>query len=121
LVDGEVGLDRFWAGTALKHSPSNPCFDWAELTEYQSWLRRDGIYANNDEEQEQLSTIFGEWDFSITMLWGDEPILIAEGVGSIQYDADDDCNIVTLCTQNDVEARIAILDDAVYLELYKEQ
>jgi hypothetical protein len=121
LVDGEVGLDRFWAGTALKHSPLNPCFDWVELTEYQSWLRRDGIYANSNEEQERLKNIFGEWDFSITILWGDEPILIAEGIRSIQHDADDDCNIVTLCTQNDVEARIAILDDAVYLELYKEQ
>lgn len=115
--------EHFSAGTSFRHSPVSACFDWPELTKYQSWLLlmgKDDIWDWEEEDEEvrkRLMRIFGEWDFSITIFLGDEPLLIADGVRSVQYDDYEECYSVDFCSRSDFGAKMAIYYDTLYLEL----
>ena len=120
LFDDADGTGTLEAGITFHHSPSDPLFDWTELTRFQLLLAEDGMNWETEEEETRLEHIFRELDFCITMFCGEHPVLVTEGLKSIQYDGDEDYIFLNLRSCNDVEAKIAISEEEFHLVIYKE-
>jgi hypothetical protein len=107
----------------LKHSPYAPLFNWKELSKYQSSNCRAFFDHDVNEEREfrnrklqRLTALFQHEDFSSTILWRDEPVLVAGGVDRIYYDEDNQL-CVALQTKNDVTAYVTIRRNSFYIHL----
>lgn len=116
--DYDHGNVKVTVGMTLFHDPDHPFLDWPELTAYQQWLYNETAHDGSDTDYLMILKAFGGLDFSVTVVQGEDLLLLATGLARVEYDEVEEYNAIILKSNTDVGAKLCILEDCVCIEIY---